>query len=140
MKDGLTQGQIAALTGIPQGRLSEYKTGKRTPTGYTVFAAFADGLKLSPATRQALGLDASSSTVAGMDVPQPRPMSFAEISTEFSGTAAQAAGNLTSLWRADLADQGGLERDRIDPNGWGDASLRWLVHERPASAVPGPAQ
>jgi hypothetical protein len=28
---GITQGQLAALTGIPQGRLSEYKTRKRIP-------------------------------------------------------------------------------------------------------------
>ena len=125
--NGLTQGQIAALTGVPQGRLSEYKTGKRTPTGYSVFAAFADGLGLPPAARRALGLDASPSAVAGMGVPQPRPASFAEISLVFPGTPAQVAGTLASLWRADLADQGGLERDRIDPNGWGDASLRWLV-------------
>jgi hypothetical protein len=29
---GITQGQIASLTGITQGRLSEYKTHKRIPT------------------------------------------------------------------------------------------------------------
>ena len=41
--------------------------------------------------------------------------------------ARQAAKNVASLWRADLADQGALERGRIDPGTWGDASLRWLV-------------
>ena len=30
--NGVTQAQIATLTGIPQGRLSEYKTRKRIPT------------------------------------------------------------------------------------------------------------
>jgi transcriptional regulator with XRE-family HTH domain len=39
---GITQGQIAALTGIPQGRLSEYKTGKRIPIATSTFEAFAD--------------------------------------------------------------------------------------------------
>ena len=33
---GLTQGELAALTGISQGRLSEYKTGKRTPKGHSL--------------------------------------------------------------------------------------------------------
>jgi transcriptional regulator with XRE-family HTH domain len=53
---GVTQGQIAALTGIPQGRLSEYKTGKRIPTATSTFEAFANGLRLPPAARLALGL------------------------------------------------------------------------------------
>ena len=29
---GITQGQLSVLTGIPQGRLSEYKTRKRAPS------------------------------------------------------------------------------------------------------------
>ena len=45
---GITQNQIAALTGIPQERLSEYKTGKHIPTGIATFEAFADGLSLDP--------------------------------------------------------------------------------------------
>src|SRR5260370_23187864 len=53
---GLTQGQLAGLTGIPQGRLSEYKTHKRMPTANSTFEAFADGLELPPAARRALGL------------------------------------------------------------------------------------
>ena len=53
---GLTQGQLSALTGIPQGRLSEYKTHKRVPTATSTFEAFADGLEMPPAARRALGL------------------------------------------------------------------------------------
>jgi transcriptional regulator with XRE-family HTH domain len=53
---GLTQGQLASLTGIPQGRLSEYKTHKRVPTATSTFEAFADGLGMPPAARRALGL------------------------------------------------------------------------------------
>lgn len=41
---GITQGQLSVLTGIPQGRLSEYKTRKRMPTASSTFEAFADGL------------------------------------------------------------------------------------------------
>jgi transcriptional regulator with XRE-family HTH domain len=53
---GITQGQLAALTGIPQGRLSEYKTRKRMPAATSTFEAFADGLGVPPAARRALGL------------------------------------------------------------------------------------
>jgi Helix-turn-helix domain len=53
---GITQGQIAGLTGITQGRLSEYKTHKRIPSATSVFEAFADGLGLPAAARRALGL------------------------------------------------------------------------------------
>lgn len=54
---GVTQGQLSVLTGIPQGRLSEYKTRKRMPTATSTFEAFADGLGMPPAARRALGLD-----------------------------------------------------------------------------------
>jgi hypothetical protein len=54
--NGVTQGQLSVLTGIPQGRLSEYKTHKRIPTATSTFEAFADGLGMPPAARRALGL------------------------------------------------------------------------------------
>ena len=54
-KHGISQGQMAGLTGIPQGRLSEYKTGKRVPTLNTL-EAFADGLGMPDQARRALGL------------------------------------------------------------------------------------
>ena len=60
-------------------------------------------------------------------MPQPRQAPFAEISLEYPDTPGRAAGNVVSLWRADLADQGVLVRGRIDPGAWNDASLRWLV-------------
>ena len=41
---GLTQGQMASLTGLHQNRLSDYKTGKHKPNKHSVIAAFADGL------------------------------------------------------------------------------------------------
>ena len=55
---GLTQGQLASLTGIPQGRLSEYKTHKRVPTATSTFEAFADGL--GDASGRASGAGAGS--------------------------------------------------------------------------------
>jgi transcriptional regulator with XRE-family HTH domain len=51
---GITQGQMAGLTGINQGRLSEYKTHKRMPTATSIFEA--DGLGMPAAARRALGL------------------------------------------------------------------------------------
>lgn len=45
---GVTQGQVSVLTGIPQGRLSEYKNHKRTPMATATFEAFADGLGTPP--------------------------------------------------------------------------------------------
>ncbi len=109
-ENGVTQGQIAGLTGLHQNRLSDYKTGKHRATEYSVFAAFAVGLELPPAARQALGLgsNVSSPTAAGIGVPQPRPAPASEISLKYPDTPTQAAGNVASLWQADLADQGGL--------------------------------
>ena len=53
--NGVTRVQISGLTGIPQGRLSEYKTRKHDPELSTV-EAFADGMRLPPAARLAFGL------------------------------------------------------------------------------------
>jgi transcriptional regulator with XRE-family HTH domain len=137
--NGLTQEQIASLTGLHQNRLSNYKTGKHEPKEISVFAAFADGLGLPPAARQALGLDTTPPTAVGLTVPQPRPASAAEISLEYPAKPAQAAGNVTSLWQADLADDGILQRGRIDPTAWKDASFRWLVEptSQPEAEQPG---
>jgi transcriptional regulator with XRE-family HTH domain len=125
--NGLTQGQMASLTGLHQNRLSDYKTGKHQPKEYSIFAAFADGLGLPPGARQALGLDAGGPAGAGIGVPRQRPAPADEISLEYPDSPVQAAGNVASLWRADLADQGVLVKGRIDPGAWNDASLRWLV-------------
>jgi len=61
---GVTQGQLSVLTGIPQGRISEYKTHKRLPTATSTFDAFANGLQMPSAARRALGLDPGGGTTA----------------------------------------------------------------------------
>src|SRR6266545_1170151 len=83
---GISQGQIAALTGIPQGRLSEYKTRKRVPTLNTL-EAFADGLAIPEDARNALGL---------------APMSGGNVSPAdgANGEAAAAPDLLTLAWMA----------------------------------------
>ena len=70
---GITQGQIAGLTGIPQGRLSEYKTGKRAPTATSTFEAFANGLEVPPAARHALGLAPEATGSGPFDRAGRRP-------------------------------------------------------------------
>jgi transcriptional regulator with XRE-family HTH domain len=65
---GLSQHAIAALTGVPQGRISEYIKGLRKPTLNTV-KRIADGLRMPRAARRRLGLSA-----AGMnDSEEVRP-------------------------------------------------------------------
>jgi hypothetical protein len=53
---GVAQGRIADLTGISQGRPSEWTTHKWAPQATSSFEAFANGLGVPPTARQALGL------------------------------------------------------------------------------------
>jgi len=124
---GVTQGKIAGLTGILQGRLSEYVHRKRTPKASTTFEDFANGLGMPPAARRALGLAAEPSGNARISLAHSRQAPDLGAGLEYPGSPALAAGNVSMLWRADLADQGVLERGLIDPASWNDASLRWLV-------------
>lgn len=117
---GITQGQISALTGLPQGRLSEWRTGKREPKGVSTFQKFADGVGLPAAARRALGLDPAAATPADA-------ITAADTKLNYPDGAAQATENVAALWRADLADASAFLHSRFDPRAWGDASLRWLV-------------
>jgi predicted XRE-type DNA-binding protein len=60
---GLTQGRIAELTGISQGRLSEWVNGKREAKGVSTFQKFANGVDLPSAARRALGLDGTGQSL-----------------------------------------------------------------------------
>ena len=131
---GVTQGQISALTGVPQGRLSEWMTGKRAPKAASTFQKFADGVGLPTAARRALGL---ASAEAAPDVPSASD-DVTRLSYPDSGS--QAAENVSALWRVDLTDPTAFQRGRFDIHAWGDASLRWLVDpgrvpDEPASGV-----
>jgi hypothetical protein len=70
---GVTQGQIAELTGIRQGRLSEWVQHKRAPKASSTFEAFADGLAIPSAARQALGLAPVPSAVPEVGAPEHAP-------------------------------------------------------------------
>jgi hypothetical protein len=137
---GVTQGKLAEPTGIPQGRLSEYKTGKYSPKAVTIFEAFADGLGMPAAAREALGLAADSPPASpGSQSPGlPCP----DVGLRYPDTPAHAAGNLGLLWRSDLAEATAQE-DRTSgrasqravllagaalvAEAWNEAALRWLV-------------
>jgi transcriptional regulator with XRE-family HTH domain len=53
---GITQGQVASLTGIAQSTLSKYKTGGHQAEWTSTFEKIADGLDMPQRLRQALGL------------------------------------------------------------------------------------
>jgi hypothetical protein len=120
---GVTQGQIAGLTGISQGRLSVYRNHKRRPTASSIFESFAGGLGMASAARRALGL---SPDPAVADVTTLPGVPSADVGLAYPGTPAEASENLARLWRADLGDAP-LLRARLDPAAWNDASLRWLI-------------
>jgi hypothetical protein len=115
---GITQGQISELTGIPQARLSNWKTGAREPKGLSTFEKFAN-VGLPSAARRALGLDSDGPPLAS--VPAPR------IDVSYPDTPSDAARNISQMWIADLSDPAALQRGRPDPRAWNDAALRWLV-------------
>jgi len=60
-KYGITQGAIASMTGVGQGRLSEYSRGKRKDPKLDTLEALADGLGLPAPARRALGLTSAPS-------------------------------------------------------------------------------
>jgi hypothetical protein len=81
---------------------------------------------MTPAARRALGLAAEPSGTAGISLVHAQSPDL-DAGLDYPGTPAQAAGNVSMLWRADLADQSVLERGLVTPAAWTDASLRWLV-------------
>jgi hypothetical protein len=94
---GVTQGQISELTGIGQGRLSEWARHKRTPTASSTFEAFADGLAIPPRARQALGLAPIPLGGAGPG-PEQSPGGRAALPAQApSGTARPPTGGLSRL-------------------------------------------
>ena len=132
---GVTQGQISELTGISQGRLSEWATGKRKPRSPSTFESFASGLAMPSAAREALGLPAEAPASSGLVLAHSRTAPpDVNVGLEYPDTLAQATVNVSALWLADLNDQQTVERGLVTPAAWNEASLRWLV--APASVGP----
>jgi hypothetical protein len=94
---GVTQGQVSELTGIGQGRLSEWVRHKRTPTASATFEAFADGLGIPPKARQALGLAQVPPGGPGPGTERSPSGSAALPAQTPSGTARPATAGLSGL-------------------------------------------
>ena len=60
-KNGVTQGWIAARTGLAQSTLSDYKRGKHQAEWASTLKKLADGLDMPLPLRQALGLSGGAS-------------------------------------------------------------------------------
>jgi hypothetical protein len=113
---GITQGQLSVLTGIPQGRLSEYKTHKRMPTAASTFEAFADGLGMPPAARRALGLAPEAAGSGPLDPAGGRPAdiggaSLGDVRPLISNLSRASAIPVLSALRG--IHRGYLEADRL---------------------------
>jgi transcriptional regulator with XRE-family HTH domain len=89
---GVTQDQIAALTSKTQGRISEYMTGKRTPTAKSTFQDFADGLGMPTVARRALGL---APEAAGSGPSEQAEERSADIAGANSGDVQPLLSNLS---------------------------------------------
>jgi hypothetical protein len=122
---GVTQGQLAGLTGIPQGRLSEYKKRRRVARASSTFEAFADGLGMPAVARQALGL-APDRSARGSTEPESPDQLPPGAGLVYPDEPLEAADTVALLWRADLGDAPPL-RVPLKPGAWNEASLRWLV-------------
>jgi hypothetical protein len=121
--NGLSQGKIGALTGKPQGRVSEWVRGIRAPRHVSVIDDIATGLAFPPAARRALGLTVEPAAV----IPVPSGSPSLDVGLTFPESPAGATEALGRLWRADLEDPTEPNQRAIDPPAWGDASLKWLV-------------
>ncbi len=144
---GLTQGQIADLTGIPQGRLSEYVCRKREPKGAKTFEDFANGLDLPLAARRALGLAAEPSGSAGISLAHSQAPDL-DAGLEYPGTPAQAAGNVSMLWRAEAprVSRTGLLQEEV-PHQFGihgvleeQHHVMTRIHEEVSARMPHPGE
>ncbi|MBV9448756.1 MAG: helix-turn-helix transcriptional regulator [Streptosporangiaceae bacterium] len=124
-ENGLTQGKIAALTGKPQSRISEWVRGIRAPRHASVIDDVATGLGFPPAARRALGLTAEPLATAVTFQSSGSPQ--LDIGLAFPDSPVEALDTVSRLWRADLEDPTEPHQRTIDPRAWGDASLKWLV-------------
>jgi transcriptional regulator with XRE-family HTH domain len=93
---GLSQTRIAAATGVAQGRLSNYATGRRTITTMAVWERIADGLDMPDSARACLGL-APRQPVAQLPAS---PADLAEQHTEFVRRITNARSIDSAIIRA----------------------------------------
>ncbi len=66
-------------------------------------------------------------TPADIGMPFAGHLPVIDLGLTYPDKPADAAQNVALLWKADLDQATVLQRGRIDPAAWSDASLRWLV-------------
>lgn len=66
-------------------------------------------------------------TPADMGMPVAGNLPVIDLGLSYPERSADAAENVALLWKADLDEVTVLQRGRIDPGAWNEASLRWLV-------------
>jgi len=125
-KNGLTQGQMASLTGLHQ---TAERLQDRQAQAEGILGLRRVRRRIKPSPGRAAGTGARCQPGAGYHdwraAAQARVLCRDQPGLSGDGRAGRR--NVSSLWRADLADQNVLVRAGIDPGAWKDASLRWLV-------------
>jgi hypothetical protein len=66
-------------------------------------------------------------TPADIGMPFAGRQLAADLGLAYPDSTVGAAGNVALLWRADLDEATVVQRGRVDPAAWNDASLRWLI-------------
>lgn len=66
-------------------------------------------------------------TPADIGMPIAGHLPTVDFGLAYPDTPADAAHNVAVLWQADLGEATVLQRGRLDPGAWNDASLRWLL-------------
>jgi len=115
----VTQGQIAARTGIAQSTLSNYKRGVNTAKFASTFEKLANDLDMPPRLRQALGLSGNA-PAAGSRPPASEITGLPSDTFDLQQLAETAGRNGTPIRRRDLlklAAQLGATT-ALDPDIW----------------------
>src|SRR5712671_952070 len=96
----VTQGQLAALTGIAQSTLSNYKRGVNTAKFASTFEKLADGTDMPPRLRQARGVPrAGSGKSSAFQAPQLRSvMSRLAAMSRSRAPGSRAMHSSTRAW------------------------------------------
>ena len=114
---GVTQGQIAQLTGLSQGRLSEWANHRRAPQAASTFEAFAEGLGAPPAARRLLGLSPRPPAGAGRSAAPAAEGRVSRPEAAPPAAARPVPPSPTSVPMIGLGDLRGLDaavRDQLD--------------------------
>ena len=99
----VTQGQIAARTGLAQSTLSNYKRGVNSAKFASTFETLADGLGMPPHLRQALGMSVDASPDRARPARAAGAVAGLPADTFDLQLLAEAAGrNGTAVKRRDL--------------------------------------